>query len=391
MSADSRTAPNGSLITAIGMCSPLGPSAVSSCAASRAGISRARELPDFEVLDADEEAMVPLRAHVVVGADGFSGVGRLIRLGLSALEDLRRSADLSDAEWGRTALLLNLSSGYHGQMAESMVSLDDGRVAFPDSPEPMDGPALEERRSAGPSSLLPRLLESSGLQASPHTEILLGDQAGFASALQRAAELLAGSFDRCIVGGIDCLVDPPALGALTALGLLKTPAHPTGFMPGEGAAFVLLERDDSDARTRPSPIAVVESTAVCQGDPHELSESPPTGRGLAGSVAGAADRASHGRPAVVIGGCNGSNRIAQDWGTAQCALPRDLIDVPQWFPAASFGETGAAAGPIALCLAARALHRGYAPGASVLTWHASPRGDRSAICLSKHGSADGAH
>jgi 3-oxoacyl-[acyl-carrier-protein] synthase-1 len=55
------------------------------------------------------------------------------------------------------------------------------------------------------------------------------------------------------------------------------------------------------------------------------------------------------------------------------------VDVPLWLPAASFGDTGAATGAVATCMAARAFERGYAPGDAALIGLSSESGERGAF------------
>ena len=55
---------------------------------------------------------------------------------------------------------------------------------------------------------------------------------------------------------------------------------------------------------------------------------------------------------------------------------------PQWCLADSLGETGAAAGPLALACAYAAMHKGYSPATVALALLASEEeGERSALLL----------
>ena len=91
-----------------------------------------------------------------------------------------------------------------------------------------------------------------------------------------------------------------------------------------------------------------------------------------------------GRLGLFIGDLNGTERRALDWGHAIMRLRSKLesdLAVPLWLPAASFGDTGAAAGPVAICLAARGFDRGYAPNGNVVVWLSSESGLMGAIGL----------
>jgi 3-oxoacyl-[acyl-carrier-protein] synthase-1 len=74
-----------------------------------------------------------------------------------------------------------------------------------------------------------------------------------------------------------------------------------------------------------------------------------------------------------------------DWGHAVVRLRGqfDAFAEPVvWYPAASFGDVGAASGLAGVCVAARAWERQYAPAAGALVVAASDGGERAAIALS---------
>ena len=62
-----------------------------------------------------------------------------------------------------------------------------------------------------------------------------------------------------------------------------------------------------------------------------------------------------------------------------------------WLPAASFGETGCASGALAVCVAVRALERGYAGARQVAMDLSSEDGARLSVSrhLSRHGHHHG--
>lgn len=233
--------------------------------------------------------------------------------------------------------------------------------------------------------LIPPLLAQTGLDLlRPRAQVVVGDQAGWATALWWAMQLLSsGAAKRCITGGIDSLIDPQILSALLDARLLKTPEHPVGLMPGESAAFLLVERMDAAAARGARPLAMIDPPVLLQGEPHELSEEPVTGELLARTISAAVGASASPGTDLMMCDCRGTHRTAVEWGSAQVRLPREVSGAPQWFPAAMFGATGAATGPVAACVAIRAFERGYAPGRDVLTWLASGRGDRAAVRLSR--------
>jgi 3-oxoacyl-[acyl-carrier-protein] synthase-1 len=64
----------------------------------------------------------------------------------------------------------------------------------------------------------------------------------------------------------------------------------------------------------------------------------------------------------VVTDLNGEATRALEWGHALVRLNKHNLEVdPQWTPAVGLGDTGAAAGGVALCAVIRAFARGYAP------------------------------
>ncbi len=52
-----------------------------------------------------------------------------------------------------------------------------------------------------------------------------------------------------------------------------------------------------------------------------------------------------------------------------------------WYPAGSFGDTGAVGGALAICLATSAFERGYAPAPSVGILSSADAGRRAAALI----------
>ena len=350
-------------ITALGMATALAPNMPDSCAAFRAGIRRASDLGTVdpgEDAALGEEPIAACRAAYL--AEGYTAGAKVVLLGGIALSDLllRGCGRPAGAAWARTGLVLHLSD----------CSLLD---AFSEPPEDEEDelPSAAWRKEC--AALVPRMLAGSGLNIAPKDRYLsFGGHAGFVAALQTAAGMVAGGeVDRCLAGAVDSCVDSEFLLAAAMKGVLKTAANPVGFVPGEAAAFVLLERaaDPSAMRLRCGPVI----------DP---AGEVPDGAALARAIR-ELPGARAGKPeiGVVIGDLNGSEYRARNWGSALARLRNaPLSDAPLWIPALGFGETGSAAGAVGLCLAARALERGHARGAA-LAWLSDDNGAAAAFTI----------
>jgi 3-oxoacyl-[acyl-carrier-protein] synthase-1 len=301
-------------------------------------------------------------------ADGFSGPARLLLLANAGLDDLLRQRRLGEREMERTALALNISD--HAMLDADTAAKGGGAP-----------PSEAWQRQTARFHL--RLAESRLPFASPANVTLHhGGSPGLAAAMTEAVGLVArGAVDRAIVGAVDCRADARFLPAAARLGQLRTSDDPAGLIAGEAAAFLLVEKRN-DARHLPvTPLAVL-GAAVASRDPRGLldPDHAPTGAVLAQVVRSAL---AGGAVDWVIGDLNGSTRRAVDWAHALVRLRSDgaLGGVPAWFPAMSFGDTGAAAGAVGACVAARALSRGYAPGTSALVFMSSENGTKSALTL----------
>ncbi|MBJ6759812.1 TIGR02270 family protein [Myxococcaceae bacterium JPH2] len=385
-SSSSRSA--GLAVTALGMVSSIGGDVVSSCAASRAGILRITELDTLQQWDAESEQMQPAKGHTASTLTrGFLGMGRLARLGAAALEDLTTSS--GEKEWAQTGLFIALPSSFylsaHEQRVTEQASREPGAAQ---EAIPLDSGAAEIRRLQYEQMLVPVLLRQSRL-AIPHDHcrLFFGDQLGFIRALRAAEDALArGTLNRCIVGGIDSLVEPLTLEALDNLQLLRSPTQPAKMLPGEGAAFVLVEKRRTAEKRGATIHAWLGGAREARDDTNRLAGSPWVGRALAEVLQASIGEASlaHEPPGWVVGDLNGDERRAQDWGFALVRMKgtHDLGELPHWHVAESFGALGAATGPAAVCMVARALARCYAHSPRCVVWLAADDGFKGALNIS---------
>jgi len=222
----------------------------------------------------------------------------------------------------------------------------------------------------------------------------LGRAGGFA-ALDDALELLApggGARDRraapplVLVGAADSYLDLGLLYALDAEGRLKTGEVADGFVPGEGAAFLLLGPAGAAARSGRQPIARIAGVGRAHEAGHLYSAEPCRGGGLAAAFSALFERtgsAASGDIACVYAGLNGESFWAKEWGVAQIRCGGHLHHrLRVQHPADCFGDAGAALGLIMLGLGALDLSRGRIDG-DCLVWGGADRGERGAALLSR--------
>ncbi|MFP2924794.1 TIGR02270 family protein [Pyxidicoccus sp. 3LG] len=359
-------------VTGLGMVSAIGDGVVTSCAASRAGLVRISPLEDVQVWDSADQQLEPSRGHRIPWVtEGFSGLGRLAALATQALVELR--GEFRFDQKARYALYLSAPSDFYRLRLEEMDELPHRHA---------------QRRAEYQWRLLSTVLAAASLPISPRVQPLVFGELGLLQSLQDATRQLdAGLVDACIIGGVDSLVEPQVVDALDALGLLKTPDNPVGLLPGEAAAFLLIERGEGALRRGAHPLAVLEASSV-QSEPfHRLSRAPALGMALAQCIRDTLlrlpDRGEQTR--LAIASLNGDANRASDWGHAQVRLQADklLNHTTEWYPAASFGEIGAATGPVGVCMAVRGIQRGYTPEGNALLWVSGDDGSRGSLIVSR--------
>ena len=214
-----------------------------------------------------------------------------------------------------------------------------------------------------------------------------GGAAGIASALERAASLLAdGRVDECVVGAADSLINECDIDRLLRSGRLARPHAPHGVLPGEAAAFVRLRGAADEG------LAVASVLGVGQAREEDAVDGPrySQGRGLEAALRGAvgASGLAESTIGLRITGANGERYHAWETLLAEFRFYRTWRPaLPTWYPASSLGDVGAAAGVIQLVLAERAIRRGYAPTDTIMCEATSESGWRCAAVVGTSPSA----
>ncbi|MEZ4217977.1 MAG: hypothetical protein R3E88_15935 [Myxococcota bacterium] len=350
----SAVAAPGAVVTAVGAVTPVGCGVVETGASIRAGIARLRVHPSYvpiqpEIPDGEPE---PVRAAWVL--DPGLGVGlreRLARLALAALADLAATSGLRRDECEGLPVAWALP--------------ERGRDGIAD----VDAADLA-RDVAARSGLA---LAFAGACEDGH--------AAAHAALARALEQLAGGAPRCLVVAVDSQLDEDVLASLDAAYRLRSARNVDGYIPGEAAVALLVERADAArARGAHAPVAI---RGVARGDEPSSSRSDAasTGAGLAEACRAALAGAALERARWVVCDLNGESHRAHEWGTVSTRLAAELASPAVWHPADCAGDVGAASGALGVALVARAHARGYAPARDALVWCASEGAARAAAIV----------
>jgi 3-oxoacyl-[acyl-carrier-protein] synthase-1 len=360
------------------MVAALGEDVAMNCAAARAGIVRSLELP-YRLRSAVEgEPQSVLGYAAELRTRGFEGDTRLLRLADGALANLRVRTATFDWESHTVGWYVALPS------ADRATPVPADAAAKP----PVRSTPAEELVRAG--RLLERSLALAGWSRAKPT-LYSARTSGHASGLEAIHDALeglqSGRIDAAVVLGFDSLLDEKVLTWLQAANRLKCDDVPDGLQPGEGAVAVLLVASGDQSRGTPG---APQLRGVHLGsETRNLStQESARGEGLSRVLSLARSDNSSALPFWVITDLNGEVHRASDWGHALVRLRAggDAFASPVvWYSAASFGDTGAASGLIAICMSSQAWERGYAPSRCAVVASVSDGEARAALALTGPG------
>lgn len=337
------TAPAQSLrVSASGICCAVGYTAEASACALRAGLDHFQE-STFVAEDGS-----PVRIARLPEADIW-GAPRLARWAARAIEAC--VASIAATERHSIPILL-LTASLSRPMSEERAQFETARAA---------------------QAALDRTFP-------PHSRIIPGDRAALGTGLALARQLLdQEQLPGVLVVGLDSYLNAASINHYLSEERLLVPGNRDGFIPGEAAAAVLLERSRPDT----SGLHVI---GIGQG---QESGRPD------GSVPSRAQGLSHAiRAAVADAGADAADldfRLSDQNGEgffareAANALTRVAVPgghkLPTLTTADCTGEIGAATGPLMLAWLHRLLAHANAPGRCGLIHLASDEGARCALIV----------
>ncbi len=193
--------------------------------------------------------------------------------------------------------------------------------------------------------------------------VLLSGRAGLAAALDRAAAHLARGAPGCFVVGVDSLISATRLGRLRRRGRLLDGRNADGFLPSEGAAALFLT-----ARETARSLAVLTGWGEAEEPRVDGSSDPVTGNGLTAALRTAVGRGGEGlTPRALVHDASGALAAFEELALAGARPPLvELAPLRAVAPAISVGETGAAAGALAIAVAAFFLAHRELEGAALV-------------------------
>ncbi len=339
------------------MITPVGLNTSQSCAAVLAGVS------------AYEESLVYNKRFVPM---------TLAVLPEEAFPPLEEALETASAVAQRRQRMLRLAQPALHEALESLpenVSVPlflAGPEALPDAEPPVSPRILTEIAS---QTKAPLDLNASMVFAQGRAAAMLAAQAALAC-------LAGGKHDYALLGGVDTYLDLMLLAQLDQEDRVLAEGVMDGFAPGEGAAFLLLCSDRAAAAAGHKAVARLHAPGISSEPGHRYSDEPYTGDGLANAVRDALPAAG-GKPVKTIySSLNGENIGAKEWGVAfsrnhEAFDPQAVLE----HPADCIGDTGAAAGPLLIAMAATGLSQRLLTS-PVLVYCSSDGPHRGAVCVS---------
>lgn len=352
-------------VVAIGMVSALGYDVHTACAAARAGVTRAGELP-FVVLENDKSPGVAVGHAAQLLTNGFDADARLARLLSGALSDLVSHLGVTALAGPKVGYYLSIPAADRTWQGLNLIATDGGRSEYLERVGP---PPVPDEGARGY-----RLLEQAMRMARLPADVRAGARTLRVSAAGHAAvtalfsraerDLAAGTIDIGVVGGVDSLVSPDVLPWLSLTGRLKCAEAPAGLAPGEAAAFVAVSRAGAPGLADAPALAALGHAVTRSSTTQLLAGEPADGRAQCDIISELGAVLRRRQVPWIVSDQNGELFRAADWGTSLVRLRGAGLTVGDgadlWHPAASFGDVGAATGVVAACVVVEAFSRGYA-------------------------------
>jgi 3-oxoacyl-[acyl-carrier-protein] synthase-1 len=329
-----------------GMVSAVGLSAPASCAAIRCAIDNFQETRFIDrggewIIGASVPLEQPWRGHT-----------KLIKMAARAIAEALQSTPGVDPE--KTPLLLC--------------------VAEAERPGRLNGLDKE---------LLQAIETELGLRFHPDSSVIARGRVSAAVALLDARTLIyQGGRRHVLVAGVDSFLAGATLTAFEARERLLTSQNSNGFIPGEGAAAVVLA----------APVVSEMPQLTCIGLGFGLEQAtvesedlPLRAEGLTQAVRAALNEAGCGLEQMDyrLTDISGEQYYFKE---ASLALSRSLRVRKEffhlWHPADCIGEVGAAIGPAMLAVALAASRKGYGEGPNIFCHLGNDAGERAAALLS---------
>jgi 3-oxoacyl-[acyl-carrier-protein] synthase-1 len=210
--------------------------------------------------------------------------------------------------------------------------------------------------------------------------VLEGHAGGVKLLLEAERLLTAGVAPAVLVGGVESYRDLAALRFIEQTGRLRTEDDALGWIPGEGASFLLLTTKTRAERLGVSPVMTIDAAATAIEPLPWYSGQPSIGAGLTEALRVALE--DPGIRVEVYCDLNGEPWRADEWGYAYLRTASQYVEpLAITHPADCWGDVGAASGPMLIALAVEQMINERSASTRALVWTASDTFPLRAACV----------
>ena len=279
-------------------------------------------------LHPNEEKALPLFcSRVPFVNEEQGGVERLLKLAVPALREVVANAKLETTRLADGKLLLAL-------------------------------PALDVVTATwgAEQAFVPNLCQRAGIYPIGQSHIQFGESTSFFELLAESCKALEkGECQFCIVGAVDSYLFKHRLDELDKHWRLRSTKNVDGFIPGEAASFMVIEKLEAAKWRGVRPLASINALGFSDENNAADTGRKSSGVGLTQAIrqalVGITDRVD-----VIYGDLNGESYRAFEWGITQVRVADQLsVDFSLRHPAECYGDVGVATGALLLTLAADEL------------------------------------
>jgi 3-oxoacyl-[acyl-carrier-protein] synthase-1 len=211
----------------------------------------------------------------------------------------------------------------------------------------------------------------------------VGHAAGLVGMHAALAKMAQGTFDACVIAGVESYLTPETLEWLEGEDQLHGAGplnNAWGFIPGEGAGAALLLTETATERLGLEPLGRVLSVGKGVEPNRMKTETVCAGDGLTAAFReGLAGLPSGAQVTDVFCDMNGEPYRADEFGFACLRTKEAFVSASDFVaPADCWGDVSAASAPLFLVLSAIAARKSYANGPYGFVWASSESGERGA-------------
>ena len=213
-----------------------------------------------------------------------------------------------------------------------------------------------------------------------------GHAAGLLGLYAACVKLREGTFDACVIAGVESYMAPESLEWLEQNDQIHGAGplnNAWGFIPGESAGAALLASESALSRCGWEPLARVAGVGKGFEQNRIKTETVCIGEGLTAAFRECLVGLPLGAKVTdVFCDMNGEPYRADEFGFA-CLRTKEAFESASDFvaPADCWGDVSAASGPLGIVLSTIAHVKGYANGRHGFVWASSESGERAATLL----------